>query len=54
MLMTDVRLFFEARNLSVEVVRANEESRQGYYCVFFFGGIESSVFLLLDAFLRRI
>jgi hypothetical protein len=27
--VTDVRLFFEARNLSVEVVRADEESEQG-------------------------
>ena len=50
MFMTDIRrLFFEARNLSVEFVRADEKSKQGYYCVPFFGGIESSVFLLLDA-----
>ena len=50
MFMTDIRrLFFEARNLSVEFLRADEKSKQGYYCVPFFGGIESSVFLLLDA-----
>ena len=42
MFITDIRLFFEARNLSVEVVRADDESKQGYYCVPFFGGIESS------------
>ena len=53
MSVTDVRLFFEARNLSVEVVRADEESEQGHYCVYFLSGIESSMFLLLDAFFGR-
>ena len=54
MFMTDVRLFFKARDLSVEVVRADEESEQGHYCVYFLGDIESSMFLLLDTFFGRV
>ena len=50
MFVTDVRLFLQTRNLSIEVVRVDEESEQSHYCICFLGGIKSGMFLLLETF----
>ena len=42
--MADIRLLFKTHNLSIEVVRANEESKQSNYRVSFFGGVNGSVY----------